>query len=117
MNKNEIPSLGYKPGNGWEQPEIDDIKVTDQYATLLQKDYDLLREYINSNNPPGKYSGVMWKKNEPGTDNWLLCWYRPADGAEGLMGYVVVETRKIIFQDLLNLIDIENAILKDDDDD
>lgn len=105
VKNNVIPEIGYKPGNGWEQPETANIKVTDNFATLLQEDFDKLKEYSTST-PTGAYSGKMWKANERGTDNWLLCWYRPADGAQGMMGYTTIETRKIILQDLIDLIDV-----------
>lgn len=97
---NVIPPMTHPLGRHWEQPSKNQIDIDGVHATMSKKSFDLLREY-SSTLPSGVYEGKMWKccnKNA-----WLLCWYDVAN--DGDPNKCSIKTRKILIQELIDLID------------
>jgi hypothetical protein len=73
INKNIIPKMVHPDSVGWKQPNPDNFKIDDSFATMSRKDFDELKDYTYSN-PSGVYVGKVWKAFLAGR-TWSLRWY------------------------------------------
>ena len=70
----EIPLMTHPLSCYWEQPDRTEIILTDTYAYMSRKSFDLLHEYSCSI-PTGVCEGKMWKRKDEETENWFLGWF------------------------------------------
>lgn len=79
---NVVPPMTHPLASGWTQPDVAEIRIDDETATMDQHAFDELLEY-SSSTPSGVYEGKMWKRRakfatSDGMCNqevWYLVWY------------------------------------------
>jgi hypothetical protein len=67
-----IPPMVHPLGKQWNQPKLEDINMSGDFAVMSKKSFDELHNYTGSM-PSGVYEGKMWRTET--TDGWYLCWY------------------------------------------
>lgn len=74
-------------GKYWDQPNKDNITITDTTAIMSQSDFDQLLNY-RTTNPTGAYLGKMWRRGN------ILVWMDRQDEE-----FIYHEKREIIIKE------------------
>lgn len=90
-----IPPMCSPYATPWEQPNRDDILVSDDAAVMDAKCLEALQVY-SCTIPTGVYSGKMWRAEANG--QWILRWWSDEFEHEGRM-VCSVEQRPIRIMD------------------
>lgn len=76
MKNNTIPPITEPIGRSWNQPDVREILVDDNYALMSKENIGKLLQY-DSSMPTGVYEGKMWKRKAfcNGQYRMYLFWY------------------------------------------
>lgn len=87
VNKdNIIPPMTHPYGKHWEQPELSEVVICDNYATMNGAAFKKLHNYSRSI-PSGVYEGKMWKTTDDRV-TWHLHWWSESDEPDKCKGNV-----------------------------
>lgn len=87
VNKdNIIPPMTHPYGKAWEQPELSEVVICDNYATMNESAFKKLSDYSKSR-PSGVYEGKMWKTTDDKI-TWHLHWWSESDDPDKCKGNV-----------------------------
>lgn len=63
IKSNIIPPMTHPYGKVWEQPNLDEVHICNDYATMDEKAFRKLHDYSRSQ-PSAVYEGKMWKTSD-----------------------------------------------------